>query len=172
MLALLSLGACMAGSALDAAPNAKCDAASIAAKPVRQIEMQIDRIGDMQAQKGPADYFTGDAYISRSYELEAPSRVTGATVTFLPGARTNWHKHPLGQTLIVTDGVGWTQVRGGEVTVIEAGDIIWCPPDTEHWHGATPEGIMTHAVVQEKLNGSNVEWLEPVTDEQYRHGAD
>lgn len=120
--------------------------------------------------EGPADFFTGKATIRAMFARDEPSRVTGAVVTFQPGARTNWHTHPLGQTLVVTNGVGWTQVEGGAVQEFAAGDILLCPADQRHWHGATPNGAMTHVAIQETLNGTNVTWMEPVTDEQYNSG--
>jgi quercetin dioxygenase-like cupin family protein len=97
-----------------------------------------------------------------------PSRVTAGLVTFEPGARSAWHTHPLGQTLIVTQGVGWTQCEGEPIVEIRAGDVIWCPPNHRHWHGATPTTAMAHIAITEQLNGKNVEWMEKVTDEQYR----
>ena len=99
-----------------------------------------------------------------------PSRVTGAIVTFQPGARTAWHSHPLGQTLIVTSGVGWTQCEGEERVEVRAGDVIWCPPGHKHWHGATSTTAMTHIAIQEALDGKNVEWMEKVSDEDYLNG--
>ena len=119
---------------------------------------------------GPADFFTGRATIRAMFAREEPSRVTGAIVTFQPGARTNWHTHPLGQTLVVTDGVGWTQTEGGPVQEFAAGDVLLCPADERHWHGATREGPMTHIAIQETLDGTNVTWMEPVTDEHYHAG--
>ena len=105
------------------------------------------------------------------FARDEPSRVTGAIVTFEPGARSNWHTHPLGQTLIVTDGVGWTQVEDGPVQEFAAGDIVLCPLNQRHWHGATPTSSMTHIAIQEALDGTNVTWMEPVTDDQYLAGA-
>lgn len=132
--------------------------------------MKLTRNAEQQTQKGPSENFTGDVYIGGAFAGEEPSRVTGATVTFTPGARTNWHTHPLGQTLLVTDGVGWTQCEGEEIVEIRAGDIIWCPPGHKHWHGASPNRAMTHIAIQEKKDGKVVEWLEPVTDAQYSKG--
>jgi quercetin dioxygenase-like cupin family protein len=120
--------------------------------------------------EGPAQYFTGRATIRGQFARDEPSRVTGAIVTFEPGARTNWHRHPLGQTLVVLEGVGWTQVEDGPVQEFAAGDILLCPPNQRHWHGATPESSMTHVAIQEALDGSNVTWMEPVTEEQYLAG--
>ncbi len=120
-----------------------------------------------QEVEGPAEYFTGRATIRGQFAREGPSRVTGAIVTFEPGARTAWHSHPLGQTLVVIDGVGWTQVEGGPVLEFTAGDIVLCPQNTRHWHGATTESSMTHVAIQEALDGKNVTWMEKVTDEEY-----
>lgn len=120
--------------------------------------------------EGPPEFFTGRATIRAMFARDEPSRVTGAIVSFEPGARTNWHTHPLGQTLIVTEGLGWTQVEDEPVQEFAAGDILLCPRDRRHWHGATPESSMTHIAIQESLDGSNVTWMEQVTDEQYLAG--
>jgi len=132
--------------------------------------MQIKRSGSQPSAKGPADYFTGTVRIDAPFAGEDPARVGGATVTFEPGARTAWHTHPLGQTLIVTSGLGWVQCEGGPVREIGPGDIIWFAPGEKHWHGATAGTAMTHIAVAEKLNGSPVDWLEKVTDGQYAAG--
>jgi quercetin dioxygenase-like cupin family protein len=129
--------------------------------------MQITRKANLPTVEGPPEYFTGKATITGQFQREAPSRVTGAIVHFEPGARTAWHLHPLGQTLIVTEGIGWTQVKGGPKMEFYAGDVLWCPPDQKHWHGATPHQGMTHIAIQEALNGTNVTWMEKVTDEEY-----
>ena len=120
--------------------------------------------------EGPPQFFTGRVTIRGQFAREEPSRVTGAVVTFEPGARTAWHSHPLGQTLVVIDGVGWTQVEDGPVQEFAAGDILLCPRARPHWHGATPESSMTHVAIQEALDGSNVTWMEPVTDDEYLAG--
>ena len=120
--------------------------------------------------QGPPDYFTGDVTIRGLFARDEPSRVTGAIVTFQPGARTAWHAHPLGQTLIVLEGVGWTQVEGDPVLEFGVGDIVLCPPDRPHWHGATPESSMTHVAIQEAVNGTNVTWMGKVTDAEYLSG--
>ncbi|NHK27930.1 cupin domain-containing protein [Parvularcula flava] len=133
--------------------------------------MKIIRKEEQETVEGPAENFTGKATIKGMFSREEPSRLTGAIVTFEPGARTAWHKHPLGQTLIVTEGIGWTQVEGKEKIEFHAGDIMLCPKDKKHWHGATPDASMTHIALQERLDGKNVEWLEHVTDEEYL-GAD
>ena len=130
--------------------------------------MHIDRNGSLPSSKGPPEYFTGNVRIDMQFQRGAPSRVAGATVTFEPGARTAWHTHPLGQTLIVTSGKGWTQCEDGPVIEINAGDILWCPPGRRHWHGATPTTAMTHIAIQEALDGKVVTWMEHVSDEQYR----
>jgi quercetin dioxygenase-like cupin family protein len=129
--------------------------------------MQIKRAGSQPSSKGPAEYFTGSVRIDPLHAASEPARVSCAYVTFEPGARSAWHTHPLGQTLIITAGCGWTQCEGEEIVEIRAGDVIWCPPGHKHWHGATPTTAMTHIAIQESLNGKNVEWLEKVTDEKY-----
>ena len=132
--------------------------------------MEVTRMADQNTATGPAEYFTGKVTITGQFQRLEPSRVGGAIVRFEPGARTAWHKHPLGQTLLVTEGVGWTQVEGGRKIEFHAGDQLWCPPGTKHWHGATPTSAMTHLAIQEALNGSPVTWMEKVTDEQYLAG--
>jgi len=129
--------------------------------------MEIFRAGSKPSKQGPADYFTGRVRQDPLHEAPAPARVRMVSVTFEPGARTHWHTHPLGQTLIVTAGVGWVQREGGPVEEIRPGDVVWIPPDEKHWHGATPSTAMTHIAVHEALDGSHVTWLEPVTEEQY-----
>jgi len=141
------------------------------ATPKEADRMHIDRNGSLPSTKGPSDYFTGNVRIDMQFQREAPSRVAGAIVTFEPGARTAWHSHPLGQTLIVTSGKGWTQCEDGPVLEINAGDIIWCPPGHRHWHGATNATAMTHIALQEALDGKVVTWMEQVTDEQYLAGT-
>jgi quercetin dioxygenase-like cupin family protein len=140
------------------------------ASPKGADAMHIDRNGSIPSSKGPAEYFTGNVRIEMQFQREAPSRVAGATVTFEPGARTAWHSHPLGQTLIVTSGKGWTQCESGPVVEINAGDIIWCPPGHRHWHGATPTTAMTHIAIQEALDGKVVTWMEHVSDDEYSLG--
>jgi quercetin dioxygenase-like cupin family protein len=130
--------------------------------------MNITRAGSAPSAKGPADWFTGTVRIDSLFSGNAPSRAAGAAVTFEPGARTAWHNHPLGQTLIVTAGCGRAQRLGGPVEEIHPGDVIWFPPGEKHWHGASATTAMTHIAIQEKLNGSPVTWMEKVTDEQYR----
>ena len=129
--------------------------------------MQITRAGSQPSAKGPAEYFTGTVRIDTPFKGDAPARVGGATVTFEPGARTAWHTHPLGQTLIVTSGCGRVQREGGPVEEIRARDIVWFPPGEKHWHGAGPTTAMTHIAIAESLDGKVVEWMEKVSDEQY-----
>jgi quercetin dioxygenase-like cupin family protein len=130
--------------------------------------MEIKRVGSQSSGAGPAEYFTGTVRIDPLFQPPDPARVTGAAVTFEPGARTAWHTHPLGQTLIVTAGCGRAQRAGGPIEEIRPGDIVWFSPGEKHWHGASPTTAMTHIAVQEKLDGKNVEWMEKVTDRQYQ----
>jgi quercetin dioxygenase-like cupin family protein len=130
--------------------------------------MEIRRSGSQPSGKGPADYFTGTVRVDPLFSPPDPARVAGALVTFEPGARTAWHMHPLGQTLLVTTGLGWVQREGGLVEEIRPGDVIWFAPGEKHWHGATSTTAMSHIAIQEKLNGSPVDWMEKVTDEQYQ----
>ena len=129
--------------------------------------MELRRKKSRQSSKGPADWFTGNVRIEPLFEAPEPARVRGASVTFEPGARTAWHTHPLGQTLIVTAGKGWAQREGAPVEEIHEGDVVWFAPDEKHWHGATPEDSMTHIAIQEALAGKAVEWMEQVSDQQY-----
>lgn len=130
--------------------------------------MNITRNGSQASIQGPADWFAGTVRIDPLFlQAEEPARATGASVTFEPGARTAWHIHPLGQTLIVTAGCGRVQREGGPIKEIRPGDVVWFPPGEKHWHGAAPEISMTHIAVQEALDGKSVEWLEHVSDEQY-----
>ncbi|MFL9911821.1 (R)-mandelonitrile lyase [Paraburkholderia sp. RL17-337-BIB-A] len=129
--------------------------------------MDIKKCGSQPSQRGPDGYFTGTVRIDAPFAGTPPSRVGGATVTFEPGARTAWHTHPLGQTLLVTSGIGWVQREGGETEEIRPGDIVWIAPGERHWHGATPTTAMTHIAIAESLDGSPVEWMEKVTDAQY-----
>jgi quercetin dioxygenase-like cupin family protein len=132
--------------------------------------LKIIYTGSQPSAKGPAEYFTGMVRIDASFAGEDPARVGGATVTFEPGARTAWHTHPLGQTLLVTSGLGWAQREGGPVEAIRPGDIVWFAPGEKHCHGATVATAMTHVAIAEKQNGSQVDWLEQVTDDQYLAG--
>jgi quercetin dioxygenase-like cupin family protein len=130
--------------------------------------MDIKRSGSQPSGKGPSEYFTGAVRIDSLFEAPDPARVVGASVTFEPGARTAWHTHPLGQTLIVTAGYGRVQRWGGPIEDIRPGDVIWFPPGEKHWHGATPTTAMTHIAIQERLDGKTVDWMEKVSDEQYQ----
>lgn len=129
--------------------------------------MEIKRNGSHQAWPGPADYFTGTVRVEMLFTPIEPARTVGASVTFEPGARTAWHTHPLGQTLVVTAGCGRAQRWGGPVEEIRPGDVISFEPGEKHWHGAAPTTAMTHMAIQEQLDGKTAEWLEKVTDEQY-----
>jgi quercetin dioxygenase-like cupin family protein len=128
--------------------------------------MDITRVGSQPSAKGPDEWFTGTVRIDPLFQANDPARATGASVTFEPGARTAWHTHPLGQTLIVTAGCGREQHEGGPIEEIRPGDVIWFPPGEKHWHGASPVTSMTHIAIQEQFDGKAVDWLEKVTDEQ------
>ncbi len=130
--------------------------------------MEIKRSGSAASRKGPADWFTGAVRIDPLFQAPEPARAGAGHVTFEPGARTMWHTHPLGQTLIITSGLGWVQRDGGAIEEVRAGDIVSFPPGEKHWHGASPANGMTHIAIQESINGKNVDWLEKVSDEQYR----
>ncbi|WP_159012897.1 cupin domain-containing protein [Acidisoma sp. S159] len=132
--------------------------------------MDIKRSGSIPSARGPSDYFTGTVRIDARFQGTEPARVTGVTVTFEPGARTAWHTHPLGQTLLVISGLGRAQREGGAIEVIRPGDIIWFEPGEKHWHGASPTVAMSHVAIAETLDGRAVDWMEKVTDAQY--GAD
>jgi quercetin dioxygenase-like cupin family protein len=134
----------------------------------KESVMEITRVGSLPSEKGPADWFTGSVRIDRLLKPQAPARAAGASVTFEPGARTAWHTHPLGQTLIITAGCGWVQREGGQVEEVHPGDVVWFHPGEKHWHGATATTGMTHIAIQEGLDGKVVDWLEHVSDEQYR----
>jgi quercetin dioxygenase-like cupin family protein len=134
----------------------------------QKFNMEIKRIGSQVSTKGPADWFTGTVRIDPLFQANAPARASGASVTFEPDARTAWHTHPLGQILIVTAGCGWVQREGGPIEEIHPGDVIRFLPGEKHWHGATPTTAMTHIAIQEALDGKVVDWMEKVSDEQYR----
>jgi quercetin dioxygenase-like cupin family protein len=129
--------------------------------------MDVKRVGSRPSAKGPADWFTGAVRVDPLFDAPDPARVHGAQVTFEPGARTAWHMHPLGQTLVVTSGLGRVQRWGGSIEEIRPGDVVWFEPGEKHWHGAAPSTAMTHIAIQEALDGKTVEWMEHVTDEQY-----
>ncbi len=132
--------------------------------------MDLKRNGSQPSGKGQAEYFTGTVRLDPLFQAPDPARAAGASVTFEPGARTAWHSHPLGQTLIVTAGCGRVQCWGGPIEEIRPGDVIWFAPGEKHWHGATATTAMTHIAIQERLDGKAAEWMEHVSDEQY-HGA-
>ena len=128
--------------------------------------MEITKNGYLASRKGPAEWFTGTVRIDSPFQADAPARVSGAVVTFEPGARTAWHTHPLGQTLIVTAGCGLAQREGGTIEEIRPGDVVWFPPGEKHWHGVAPTTAMTHIAIQEQLDGKAVDWMKKVSDEQ------
>ena len=130
--------------------------------------MEIKRNGTQPSSKGSADWFTGTVRVDPLFTAPDPARARGVSVTFEPSARTAWHTHPLGQTLIVISGSGLAQCWGGKVEEIKPGDVIWFPPDEKHWHGAASTTAMTHIAIQEALEGKVVEWLEHVSDEEYQ----
>ncbi len=130
--------------------------------------MEIKPSGSQPSGKGPAENFTGTVRIDPLFQAPGPARALGASVTFEPGARTAWHTHPLGQNLIVIFGCGLVQSWGGPIKEIRPGDVIWCPPGEKHWHGATPTTAVTHIAIQEQLDGKAVDWMEKVSDEQYK----
>jgi quercetin dioxygenase-like cupin family protein len=134
----------------------------------KEFRMDIKKNGSQPSSKGPPEYFTGTVRIDPLFEAPDPARTRGASVTFEPGARSAWHTHPLGQTLIVMSGCGWVQSQGSPKIEIRPGDVVWCPPKEKHWHGATTSTAMTHIAIQEALDGKVVEWMEKVSDEQYQ----
>jgi quercetin dioxygenase-like cupin family protein len=129
--------------------------------------MQITRIGSKPSAKGPVDWFTGAVRIDPLFDANDARRAASALVTFEPGARTAWHTHPLGQTLIIISGCGWIQKHGGPIEEVHPGDVVWFEPNEKHWHGATATNGMSHIAIQENLNGKVVDWMEKVADEQY-----
>ena len=133
--------------------------------------MKVRRCGSQPSGKGSAENFTGNVRMDPLFEAPDPARARGASVTFEPGARTAWHTHPLGQTLIVTSGCGWVQSEGDPKEEMRPGDVVWCPPKEKHWHGATPTTAVTHIAIQEQLDGKAVDWMEKVSDEQYQAPA-
>jgi quercetin dioxygenase-like cupin family protein len=130
--------------------------------------VSITKNGSRPSQKGPTEYFTGSVRIDPLFDPHAPARAGSAWVTFEPGARTAWHTHPAGQRLVVTTGLGWVQQWGGRTGEIRPGDVVWIPPGVKHWHGATPTTAMSHIAIQEVVEGKVVDWMEQVSDEQYR----
>ncbi len=158
----------IAGATALAAPAIICARAAAPPTKRREFTMEIKRVGTQPSNKGPAEYFTGTVRIDPLFQANAPARAAGASVTFEPGARTAWHTHPLGQTLIIVSGCGRVQRWGGPVEEIRPGDVVWFPPGEKHWHGAAPATAMTHIAIQEALDGKVVEWMEKVSDEQYK----
>ena len=130
--------------------------------------MEIIRNGSQPSRKGPEEYFSGAVRIDPLYAPPEPARASAGRVTFEPAARTAWHTHPVGQMLIIVAGLGWVQREGGSVEEVRPGDVVWFPAGLKHWHGATPSTAMTHIAIQEAINGKNVDWLEKVTDQQYK----
>ncbi len=130
--------------------------------------MDINRSGSRPATKGAQEWFTGDVQVEQLFNAREPARVMGASVTFEPGARTAWHTHPLGQTLVVTAGLGFAQREGGPIEEIRPGDVVWFSPGEKHWHGASSTTAMTHIAIHERQDGQHVNWMEKVSDEQYR----
>jgi quercetin dioxygenase-like cupin family protein len=143
-------------------------AAQIPSGNTRDAQITITPAASQSVITGAPDRFTGSVRIQTLFDAKEPARSSGGKVTFQPGARSAWHTHPLGQILLVTEGVGWIQQWDGPVQVIRKGDVVWTPAGVKHWHGATPTTTMTHIALQERLNGTAVIWLEKVTDEQYR----
>jgi quercetin dioxygenase-like cupin family protein len=131
------------------------------------MDMQIKRSGAEASRQGPAEWFTGTVRIDPLFAAPAPARVSGAMVTFEPGARTAWHTHPLGQTLLIVSGLGRVQREGGPIEDVRPGDVVWFPPGLKHWHGTSAANAMNHIAIQEALDGKSVDWLEKVSDEQY-----
>jgi quercetin dioxygenase-like cupin family protein len=134
----------------------------------KESHMEIIRVGSTPSSKGPLEYFTGTVRVDRLFQPHAPARTSAGHVTFEPGSRSAWHTHPLGQTLIITSGCGWVQREGAPIEEVRPGDVIWFPPGEKHWHGASPTTAMTHIAIQEAVDGKVVDWLEHVSDEQYR----
>lgn len=130
--------------------------------------MSITRVGAQPSKPGPAEWFTGTVRLDPFFDPKSPSQVAGTSVTFEPGARTAWHTHPLGQHLIITSGLGWVQNEGEPIQEVRPGDVVWFAPGVKHWHGASPTNAMTHIAIQEAQDGKVVEWMEQVSDEQYR----
>lgn len=165
-IALLLLMSPMSARAQAPAPSSPVAPAASVADGAPTIVIQ--RAGSQPTARGAEPNFTGSVRIDGRFERTSPARVGGATVTFEPGARTAWHTHTLGQTLIVTAGVGWIKYWGGPLQEIRLGDVVWIPPGLKHWHGATPTTGMTHVAISERLDGKSVDWMERVSDDQYR----
>jgi quercetin dioxygenase-like cupin family protein len=157
-----------AGLGLAASPPLARAAAGFSQTQYPEVHMEILRSGSQSSRKGPADWFTGTVRIDPLFSAHEPARTSAGCVTFEPGARTAWHTHPLGQTLIITAGCGRVQREGGPIEEVRAGDVIWFPPGEKHWHGAAPTTALTHIAIQEHVDGKVVDWLEHVSDEQYK----
>ena len=158
-----SLIAATGSLVLLASASSQMEEAAAQGKPPQSVT----RAGSQPSTKGPAEYFTGNVRVDPLFAANESAPYSGAYVTFEPGARSNWHTHPTGQRLIVTQGVGRTREWGGPIVEVRAGDHVWCPPGVKHWHGASPTTAMTHIALTGTRNGKNVEWMEKVTDEQY-----
>jgi quercetin dioxygenase-like cupin family protein len=166
LLAATAITLSLLASAAVAQTN-QAGAASGSQAPGAQ-SIRIMRRGSQAPRQGPTENFTGSVSVDPLFQANTPARASGSLVTFEPGARTAWHIHPLGQTLIVASGLGWAQREGGPIEEIRPGDVVWFAPNEKHWHGATPTTALTHIAIQEALNGKQVEWTEHVTDEQYQ----
>jgi quercetin dioxygenase-like cupin family protein len=158
----------IAGATALALPAMSCARVACPSGNRQEFSMEIKRVGSQPSSMGPAEWFTGTVRIDPLFQAHAPAHAAGASVTFEPGARTAWHTHPLGQTLIVTAGCGLVQRWGGPIEEIRPGAVVWFPPGEKHWHGAAPTTAMTHIAIQEQLDGKVVEWMEKVSDEQYK----
>ena len=156
-------------SAASRATESTSPASSTSSAEAGKTSQMVVSVGSRPSTKGPNEYFTGDVRVSPLFSANASTPMSGAYVTFAPGARSAWHQHPTGQHLIVTVGTGWTQEWGGPVTEIREGDVVWCPPGIKHWHGASPTEGMTHIALTGTVDGKNVEWMEKVNDEQYNN---
>jgi quercetin dioxygenase-like cupin family protein len=157
----------IAGTAVLPLAAMSCARVGASSTKRQEFRVEIKRVGTQPSSKGPAEWFTGSVRIDPLFQANAPARAAGASVTFEPGARTAWHTHPLGQTLIITAGCGRVQREGGPVEEVHPGDVVWFSPGEKHWHGAGPTRAMTHIAIQEALDGKVVDWMEHVTDEQY-----
>lgn len=170
LLAATTMPLCLIALAAQADQSGTSSGSNVAQAGSNQAAQAITlvRNGSQPSAKGAAEYFTGTVWINSPFQAASPARVSGGTVTFEPGARTAWHTHPLGQTLIINAGVGLIRQWGSPVQEMRPGDVMWIPPGVKHWHGASPTGGMTHIAINEALDGKAVDWMEKVTDEQYR----
>ena len=158
----------IAGTTTLSLPAMSCAQVGAPSIKKQEFSMEIKRVGTQPSRKGPAEWFTGSVRIDALFQANNPARAAGASVTFEPGSRTAWHTHPLGQTLIITAGCGRVQREGGPVEEVHPGDVVWFPPGEKHWHGAAPATAMTHIAIQDALDGKVVDWMEKVSDEQYK----